>query len=306
MGNRRKRKESSDEEKGEGSDAEREDTVIRREKRQKKNPMIQSSAKLLKEKIDYSSTSDSDAGSEDESKVSVMYKSTRTAKPSGPDDMGATRTYDLDTGKDKDAQAVFERGQEIQEKISMGEASESVYRGQAGYKQYVKPKDTAAGNASSGMVRKGPIRAPEHLRATVRWDYQPDICKDYKETGFCGFGDSCKFLHDRSDYKHGWQLEREMTDGVYGAGEDENWEVSSDEEDLPFKCLICRESFQQPISTKCRHYFCEKCALEHYKKSKRCFACGQQTNGVFNPAKELSKKLEKSRPIEGYGDDEDY
>ena len=36
--------------------------------------------------------------------------------------------------------------------------------------------------------RKGPIRAPANLRATVRWDYQPDICKDYKETGFCGFG----------------------------------------------------------------------------------------------------------------------
>ncbi|GCC41263.1 hypothetical protein chiPu_0025213, partial [Chiloscyllium punctatum] len=63
---------------------------------------------------------------------------------------------------------------------------------------------------------KGPIRAPEHLRATVRWDYQPDICKDYKETGFCGFGDSCKFLHDRSDYKHGWQIERELDEGRYG------------------------------------------------------------------------------------------
>ena len=49
------------------------------------------------------------------------------------------------------------------------------------------------GNASSGMVRKGPIRAPEHLRATVRWDYQPDICKDYKETGFCGFGGKVQF-----------------------------------------------------------------------------------------------------------------
>ena len=36
--------------------------------------------------------------------------------------------------------------------------------------------------------RKGPLRAPAHLRATVRWDYQPDICKDYKETGMCGFG----------------------------------------------------------------------------------------------------------------------
>lgn len=56
------------------------------------------------------------------------------------------------------------------------------------YAQYYKKKDTAAGNASSGMVRKGPIRAPAHLRATVRWDYQPDICKDYKETGYCGFG----------------------------------------------------------------------------------------------------------------------
>ena len=28
--------------------------------------------------------------------------------------------------------------------------------------------------------------------------------------------DSCKFLHDRSDYKHGWQLEREMELGTYG------------------------------------------------------------------------------------------
>lgn len=56
------------------------------------------------------------------------------------------------------------------------------------YAQYFKKKDTAAGNASSGMVRKGPIRAPANLRATVRWDYQPDICKDFKETGFCGFG----------------------------------------------------------------------------------------------------------------------
>ena len=29
----------------------------------------------------------------------------------------------------------------------------------------------------------GPVRAPAHLRVSVRWDYQPDICKDYKETG---------------------------------------------------------------------------------------------------------------------------
>ena len=50
------------------------------------------------------------------------------------------------------------------------------------------------------MVRKGPIRAPAHLRATVRWDYQPDICKDYKETGFCGFGGLFISFHGRSDF----------------------------------------------------------------------------------------------------------
>ncbi len=27
--------------------------------------------------------------------------------------------------------------------------------------------------------------------------------------GFCGYGDSCKFMHDRGDYKAGWQIEKE-------------------------------------------------------------------------------------------------
>jgi RING finger protein 113A len=34
---------------------------------------------------------------------------------------------------------------------------------------------------------------------------------------------------------------------------------SSDDDDLPFKCIICRQSFTNPIVTKCKHYFCEKC-----------------------------------------------
>lgn len=96
-----------------------------------------------------------------------------------------------------------------------GKEDDKIYRGINNYVKFIKPKDTTMGNASSGMVRwdttlnrrhllsrpfftdrsflnrKGPIRAPEHLRATVRWDYQPDICKDYKETGFCGFGGRC-------------------------------------------------------------------------------------------------------------------
>ena len=51
--------------------------------------------------------------------------------------------------------------------------------------------------------------------------------------------------------------------------------------------------------TKCRHYFCERCALEHYKKSTRCFVCGVQTNGVFNIAKELVKRLKEAEERSG-------
>lgn len=133
-----------------------------------------------------------------------------------------------------------------------GKQDDKLYRGLNNYTQYYKPKDTAAGNASSGMVRRGPIRAPANLRSTVRWDYQPDICKDYKETGFCGFGDSCKFLHDRSDYKAGWQLEREWASGEYArdSDDDKRYEIESDGEDFPFKCVICRGSFTDPVVTK--------------------------------------------------------
>lgn len=81
----------------------------------------------------------------------------------------------------------------------------------------------------------------------------------------------------------------------YDCGSDEDddkkYEIHSDEEDLPFKCLICRKSFDNPVVTKCQHYFCEKCALERYKKSARCFVCNQQTSGVFNPAKKLAERL---------------
>lgn len=150
--------------------------------------------------------------------------------------------------------------------------------------------------------------------------------------------DSCKFLHDRSDYKHGWQIERELEEGRYGAngefregilcrvylcerfltaattlsfrrrelrGEQRRWgpalqvlhlqgvlqephhhQVSlgpsaGSSQNVPVK-VAC---WPRPMSSRCRHYFCEACALQHYRKSKRCYVCNTQTNGVFNPAK---------------------
>ena len=47
------------------------------------------------------------------------------------------------------------------------------------------------------------------------------------------------------------------------------------------------------ISThhRCKHYFCESCALGNYRKTTRCAVCSQQTGGVFNPAKDLAARI---------------
>lgn len=213
----------------------------------KANPNIHKTASLARRNKQAASSEDE----EDTEKTLLSYKSSKSVVPLGPQDQGATSIVEIDTATDRDAQAICQKAIEINQELE-GKEDDKIYRGMNNYTQFYKKKDSALGNASSGLVRKGPMRAPANLRATVRWDYQPDICKDYKETGFCGFGDSCKFLHDRSDYKHGWQLEQEEGGSKdYGSdGSDTKYEIHSDDEDLPFKCFICRDSFKNPVVTK--------------------------------------------------------
>lgn len=249
-----RRKQSSSSESEKNSDGETTSAVVRSDNQRKRsNPNFQSTKQLVN-KRERKTEASSESGNEDEdNKISVFYKSKRSALPSGPQDQGATSINETDTAQDRDAQALHEKMLKINKELE-GKADDKVYRGLNNYAQYYKKEGTAQGNASSGMVRKGPIRAPAHLRATVRWDYQPDICKDYKETGYCGFGDSCKFLHDRSDYKAGWQLELDHAAQQRGEAEsdedDAKYEIHSDEETLPFKCFICRNSFENPVVTK--------------------------------------------------------
>ncbi|XP_070259894.1 E3 ubiquitin-protein ligase RNF113A-like [Myotis yumanensis] len=223
----------------------------------------------------------------------VVYKSTRSAKPVGPEDMGATAVSEPDPEEERAASA---RGRERREEPRAG-AHGPIYRG------LPPPRDARVGPGARGLGRVGPLRAPEHLRATVRWDYQPDLCKDFKETGFCGFGDSCKFLHDRSDYKHGWQIARELAEGRYGAAEAESYEVGGEGPAVPVGCPLCRQPFRSPVVTRCRHCFCERCALERYRATPRCYVCDRPTHGVFNPAKELLAKLQR-RPAAAAEDGE--
>ena len=55
----------------------------------------------------------------------------------------------------------------------------------------------------------------------------------------------------------------------WGGSDDEDADGAAEEEEddgLPFACYICRKPWQEcrsdPVATKCRHYFCERCALK--------------------------------------------
>ena len=183
--------------------------------------------------------------------------------------------------------------------VQDGDAStDGTYKGASAYQSYISK------NPNGPSKQVGPVKAPTNIRTITVTDFAPDVCKDYKQTGFCGFGDSCKFLHAREDYKQGWELDKDWEvggknpktkkaqPGGDGGGEDDEDKLL---EKIPFACIICKEAYKNPIVTKCGHYFCEACALGRYRKSPNCAACGAGTNGVFNGAKQLKKLLEKKR-----------
>ncbi|KAF8586676.1 hypothetical protein K439DRAFT_1631381 [Ramaria rubella] len=161
---------------------------------------------------------------------------------------------------------------------------DGLYRGQAGYKTHItKSKEIPK------AMRVGPQKSTSTIRTVTIVDYQPDVCKDYKETGFCGFGDTCKFLHDRGTYLAGWQLDKLAADPK---GDARDAESNSDSDaDIPFACLICRKPYADPVVTRCGHYFCSACAIKRFSKTPKCLACGAPTGGIFNRADKIIDKL---------------
>ena len=160
--------------------------------------------------------------------------------------------------------------------------------------------------AAHNPFHAGPLKATTFVRTTARFDYQPDICKDYKETGFCGFGDTCIYLHDRGDTKSGWQMEQEYEEKKRGEEErkgremerfmnsmmcgevssgggggvkkkksgDDDYFGNNKEDDaknandgIPYACHICRGPFQNPVVTTCGHYYCESCMQTRIRES---------------------------------------
>jgi len=165
---------------------------------------------------------------------------------------------------------------------------DGLYHGQASYKSHLK-KNTEIPKA----MRVGPQRSNNStIRTVTIVDYQPDVCKDYKETGYCGFGDTCKFLHDRGTYLAGWQLDKLAEEAKRQPG-DKNDSDSDSDEDIPFACLICRKPFTDPVVTRCGHYYCSACAIKRFAKTPKCLACGTPTGGLFNRAEKVIAKMKE-------------
>ncbi|RMJ21463.1 factor cwc24 [Aspergillus sp. HF37] len=185
-------------------------------------------------------------------------------------------------------------------------APDGTYKGAANYQSFIQK------NPDAPAKQFGPIKAPTNVRTITTMDYAPNVCKDWKLTGYCGFGDSCIYLHSREDYKQGWELDRDWEINTQGkqvkgkvvsqrkGGPKSAEEKYNDDEEallesIPFACVICKGSYRNPIVTKCEHYFCESCALQRYRKNPTCAICGAGTGGVFNVAKKLSQLLDKKR-----------
>ena len=244
-----------------------------------------------------------------------------------------------------DGRAMREKVLQTAAERAEGFEDDKKYRGMNSYIDYragFRKEHSIASEKGGGS--HGPMRASANVRLTFIMDYKPDICKDYKETGYCGYGDACKFLHDRGDYKQGWQLDKEwelkeklkketqaklerMERGLGDDGQeldDDDEEVNArfllvdtrvmycarrvspfvlasgvrfpvtdeeicalrfalvQEEDdgLPSTCAICEKTWdtvKDPVVTRCKHYFCEHCALRHNAKDKMCFVCQRPT-----------------------------
>ncbi len=285
---------------------------------------VSSAASIIRKKprLGAHSTASSGWGSKSEKQKAFLPGAASTREVMATVRGGATEHgTSTETEESKDARTVAMKNIELNESGAADERDEEgnlIYKGAAARKNYVSKSATAiTSNKFTGT--QGPLRAPKFFRKANIFDYQQDICKDYKDSGYCGFGDTCIYMHIRGGKdvtKSGAQIEKEWDEKQKkknaGEGEDEEEEVVGNAwdvrnlrgggadgkpkkrgvgEEFPHACFICRKGFTDPVVTRCGHYFCLRCAMAQNAKGPQCAACGGNTRGIFNEAKGLKRHL---------------
>ena len=145
-------------------------------------------------------------------------------------------------------------------------------------------------SSNSTVLGLGPQKFSSSLNITTVTDFQPDVCKDFWQTGYCGYGDTCKFLHIRDELRQLKPIEKEWETVKDESKGSRN--VNEKEQKQPYRCVICRKDYEKPVKTECDHIFCQKCFLNRCRRNKTsCFICKKDTAGICRPV--LNEELKK-------------
>jgi RING finger protein 113A len=154
---KRRQQSSSNSSSSSGDESQPAASTFRSLKTVKKGLVTTSTNHSLNKRRQHTAGSDDEDRNDKEKLIDTKFKSDRQAQPQGPRDMGATATIEIDTDTQQDQQTIFERAKKINEELK-GKVDDKIYRGMNNYQQFYEKKDTAQGNASSGLVRnKGEI-----------------------------------------------------------------------------------------------------------------------------------------------------
>lgn len=150
-------------------------------------------------------------------------------------------------------------------------------------------KNTEINNDKDSLVNKSDNEKKIYM------DYEPLLCKEFKLKGYCGYGDTCKFIHSRDDYINDKKLVRKhWKKSLEDEAKNHNDKELKDEIDtvsIADKCLLCDKQFetiddQKFVQLQCKHVFCKKCFLNSLKnENQNCKNCGTDSKGIMKPFK---------------------
>lgn len=144
-----------------------EDESGQRVKRRKKNAAVTVSSKTAS------------AGRQD--LKATVFKANRDVPISNSNDATKQSNWYDDDAKDA-----------LSAKNLLGSSKSGIANTQADgtYKGLANQTSFITKNPDAPQRTVGPIKAPTNIRTITVTDFAPDVCKDYRKTGFCGFGDN--------------------------------------------------------------------------------------------------------------------